>query len=291
MIYKFGDVPGIVSKLGSFQVFVQFPTAPGVQEDTPVRFCGYQIGRVTKVMAPDIRKDLNTGLEYHQTLVVLSIGKKYVNIPSNVEVKLMTRGLGSSYIELKVDPALPLTRRYPDREETVYLVDEILLQGSAGMTSEFFPEESQKKLEQLVDGLGSFIDNANEILGDPNSKENFRTILANLTDATNQLTGTLEEFQKFSAAGTTTLQNADRKVDKVVAVMIDTSAELSKTTAQLRLILEKVNTGQGSAARFVNDGRLYENLLENAQQTQVLLQELKLFIAESRKKGLPIKLK
>jgi len=69
MIYKFGDLPTAVSKLGSFRVFVQFRTAPGVQKDTPVRFCGYQIGKVTKVMAPQIRPEIRdgekTGLEYH----------------------------------------------------------------------------------------------------------------------------------------------------------------------------------------------------------------------------------
>ena len=52
MIFKFGDLPTAVSRMKSFQVYVQFPTAPGVQKDTPVRFCGYQIGRVTSVMAP-----------------------------------------------------------------------------------------------------------------------------------------------------------------------------------------------------------------------------------------------
>ena len=98
LIFKFGDLPTAVTKMSSFEVYVQFPTAPGVQTDTPVRFCGYQIGRVTKVMAPEIRKDMVTSLEYYQTIVVLSIDKTYVNIPSNIDVKLMSRGLGSSYI-------------------------------------------------------------------------------------------------------------------------------------------------------------------------------------------------
>jgi hypothetical protein len=31
----------------SFEIYVQFPPAPGVEKDTPVRFFGYQIGRVT----------------------------------------------------------------------------------------------------------------------------------------------------------------------------------------------------------------------------------------------------
>ncbi|MHC4326352.1 MAG: MlaD family protein [Planctomycetota bacterium] len=171
LIFKFGDLPGIVTKLDSFEVFVQFPTAPGVQKDTPVRFCGYQIGRVTTVMAPEVREDMVSGLEYYQTVVILSIDKRYVTIPSGVEVKMMTRGLGSSYIELKQLPGVPVVPLDPNRPETKFLVDKIWLQGSTGMTSEFFPEESQKKLDGLIEGLGALIANANDIMGDKSSKE------------------------------------------------------------------------------------------------------------------------
>lgn len=285
MIFKFGDLPLFVSEWESFAVTVQFPTAPGVQKNTPVRFCGFQIGRVTNVKPPKVMKDLKTGQFYHQTIVVLSIGKEYSNIPDDVEVKLMTRGLASSYVELKEQP-YDVNKRQRD-----FLAAGSVLQGSTGMTSEFFPEESQKKLEELVDGLRTLIDNANEIIGDPNNKENFKKILANLSLATNQATKTLEEFQKFSAAGTITLKNADANAEKIVTAMIDTSEELSKTVVELRLVLEKVNRGQGTAARLVNDGRFYENLLENTEQMQLLLQELRSFVAESRDNGLPIKLK
>ncbi len=264
LIFKFGDLPTVVGKFRSFQVFVQFPTAQGVQKDTPVRLSGYQIGRVTEVMAPERRRDLKTGLEYHQTLVVLSIDKRHVNIPADVKVKLMTRGLGSSYIELTVDP---------NSQETEYLADGMLLQGSTGMTSEFFPEESQEKLDKLADDLGTLVNSANSILGDEKTRENIKTSLANLSDASKQATQTLKELQEFFTAGT------------------GASEELSKALAELRLILEKVNSGQGTAAKLINDGRLYENLLENAQQMQVLLEELRAFMAKSRDKGLPIKIK
>ena len=257
LIFKFGDLPIKVSELSSFEVFVQFPMAQGVQKNTPVRFCGYQIGRVTNVQPPKILKDHKTGQFYHQTMVVLSIDRKYDDIPSNVEVKLMTRGLGSSYIELTVDPAaLPAPPRDTNRPETCFLVDKMMLQGSTGVTSEFFPEESQKKLDKLIDDLSVLIDNVNDILGDKANKENFKSTLANLSKVSKQATQALEEFQEFFAAGTTA------------------SEELSKTVVELRLILEKVSTGEGSAARLINDGRLYENFLENTQQMQVLLEQL-----------------
>ena len=298
LIFKFGDLPSAVTKMGSFQVFVQFPTAPGVQTDTPVRFCGYQIGRVTKVMSPEVRRDMVSGLEYYQTVVVLSIDKKYVNIPSNIEVKLMTRGLGSSYIDLKQHPDKPEVPLDPNRPETIFLVDKIWLQGSTGMTSEFFPEESQKKLDEVAEGLRTFISNANDIIGLPSNKENLQKMLANLADASQQATETMqqakqtiEEFRKFAAAGTTTLTNADAKAEELVVAMVDTSEEIGKAAAGLRQILEKVNNGQGSAAKLINDGRFYERLLENTQQLQLLLEEVKSFVTTARDKGVPIKLK
>ncbi len=298
LIFKFGDLPSAVTKMGSFEVFVQFPTAPGVQTDTPVRFCGYQIGRVTKVMSPEIRRDMVNGLDYYQTVVVLSIDKKYVNIPSNIEIKLMTRGLGSSYIALKQHPLKPEVPLDPNRPETIFLVDKIWLQGSTGMTSEFFPEESQKKLEELTDAFKTLINNANDVIGNPNNKENLQKILANLTDASQQATEamqqakqTIEEFRKFALAGTTTLTNVDAKAEEFVVAMVDTSEEISKAAIRLRQILETINDGQGSAAKLINDGRFYESLLENTQQLQLLLEEIKSFVAQAREKGVPIKLK
>ena len=83
---------------------------------------------------------------------------------------------------------------------------------------------------------------------------------------------TLKKLEEFSAAGATT------------------SEELTRMVTELRLILEKVNNGSGSAARFVNDGRLYENLLENTRQLDVLLKQLEEFIDKLNKKGIKVKL-
>ena len=49
MLFRFRELPLAVSKLKSFNVLVYFPEAPGIQSDTPVQYCGYQIGRVMKV--------------------------------------------------------------------------------------------------------------------------------------------------------------------------------------------------------------------------------------------------
>jgi phospholipid/cholesterol/gamma-HCH transport system substrate-binding protein len=288
LIFQFRDLPGAVTKFSSFPVLVQFPTAPGVQKDTPVQFCGYQIGRVTSVMYPEPRRDLNTGQVYHQILVRLSIDKKHAQIPSNVEVKLMTRGLGSSYIDLKVDPAnIP-----SPNEPNAFLTASTLLQGSTGMTSEFFPEESQKKLEILVEKISILAQNLNDVVGDPNSKNDFKSILANLSSASGKATDMFEEFRKFSATGTKLLEGFDDDVDKFVTSIVATSEELGKTLAEMRVTLEKVNSGKGSAGKLVNDAQLYESLVETSEEMRKMLEELRTFMAHINERGsVPIKLK
>ena len=320
LIFKFGDLPTFVTKFDSFQVYVQFPTAPGIQRDTPVNFCGYQIGRVTEVMAPEIRGDLQTGLEYYQTVVILSVDNKYSTIPCNVKVKLMRRGLGSSYIEIEQCPEIPPIPIDPNRPETIYLYDSVLLQGSTGVTSEFFPAESKQKLDELIDGVNKLVLNANDIIGDNSNKENIKQILTNLNVATEQVQQTLEEIQKFTATGAETLKHADSKIEEVVTALVDTSEDIRKLTTtgtatlesidekaerlitamvatseqlggamgEIQLVLEKVNNGQGSAGRLLNDGRFYENLLENTEQLQKVMEEMKTFIEEWSNKEIKV---
>ncbi len=272
LIFMFQDLPGALTEIRSFQVFAKFPTAQGVQSDTPVRFCGYQIGRVTDVMPPEPRFDNRSGQTYYQTMCVLSIEKSYKNIPSNVDIKVITRGLGSSYIELNVNPDRPLEPADPNRPETVYLVNGMELQGSTGMASEFFPEESQKKLDDLMTGLDTLMRNANDIVGNEQNKQNIQKTLDNLSEVTAKAADVLEDLKQFSGTAN------------------ETAEELTETIRQLRMIAEKINSGDGTAAKFVNDGRLYENLLENTEQLDMLIQNLKDFAAEYRAKGIKVKL-
>jgi len=282
LVYRFGDLPTKVSEYNSFDLLVQFPTAQGLQKSTPVKFCGYQIGRVTFIKPPEVLKDLETGLRYHQALAVLSINKKYDNIPDNSLVKLITRGLGSSYVEVIADPENP---------SDTFFKHNTKVQGGKGSANEFIPAETQQKLEELVVKLDKFINHANEIIGDPENKANLKQTLANLTNATKQATVTLEEFQELSVSAKATVKKFDNKVDEIYPYLLTTSEELSKRLIEAKALMDKLNNGSGTAARFLNDGKLYEELLESTRQLNILLAEITDFTVKAKDKGVPIKLK
>jgi ABC-type transport system involved in resistance to organic solvents, periplasmic component len=283
LIFKFGDLPVLVSEIRSYEVKIQFPSAPGVQKDTPVRFCGYQIGTVTDVKPPNILQDRNTKQWYHQTLVIISIENQFKDIPDIVDVKLMTRGLGSSYIELSVPPL--------DVHEGKFLVEGSLLQGSSGVTSEFFPAESQKKLDDLITGIAAFVKNSNDVIGDAENKANLKAALTNLVEASKQAGDAIRQLQEAAVAGKTMLQNADVRTAQLTTSIVTTSDKLGEVMTHLESVLEKIDNGEGTAGKLVNDGRLYEQMLEDSKQLNLVMLDLKSFVAESKGKGIPIKLK
>ena len=283
LIFKFGDLPVFVSEIRSYEVRIQFPSASGVQKDTPVRFCGYQIGRVTEVKPPDILQDRNTKQWYHQTVVFISIDNQFKNIPDIADAKLMTRGLGSSYIELRVPPV--------DVREGKFLSEGSLLQGSSGMTSEFFPEESQKKLDDLITGISAFVKSSNDVIGDAENKANLKASLANLVEASKQASDAISQLQEAAVAGKTMLQNADTRTAQLTTSLVTTSDKLGEVMTHLESVLEKIDNGEGTAGKLVNDGRLYEQMLEDSKQLNLVMLDLKSFVAESKGKGIPIKLK
>ena len=65
-----------------------------------------------------------------------------------------------------------------------------------------------------------------------------------------------------------------------------------KALAEMRVTLEKVNSGEGTAGKLVNDAQLYESLVETSEEMRKMLEEIKSFMANVNEKGyMPMKLK
>ena len=275
MLGRFRDMPLFVSQANSFYVMAKFTDASGVQRETPVQFCGYQIGRVILVSPPAYVENAQSGKSWHEVRVTMAIDKKYKNIPSSVNVILMKRGLGSSYIELRENIDTPPTPRITDRPETKFLCDGLVINGSMGLNSEFFPPATQEKLENLLDSITTLATNTNQIIGDEQNKTNIKKTLDRIAAAAEQTRQTLESVQEFSDAGT----------EKMTQVAED----LDAAAKEFREIMAKINSGEGSAGKFLNDGRLYENLLDSSAEMEMALEQIKKWAADAREKGIRIK--
>lgn len=275
MLMVFGDLPVFVGKMRSYEILIEFPNAQGIGRDTPIQYCGYQIGRVLKVSPPVLVTDPEGRPTGHVIKVVCLIDQQYQDIPWNVDVKLMRRGLGSSYIEFIWDPEKPLVPKYPDNPRSVYLMDQMVLSGTSGASSEFFPPEVEKKLENLVDAISALATNTNRIIGDADNQANIRKTLAAVSEATAQARDTLKSVQQFTNVGTEQLVRVADKLDLALT-------EFERVFAQ-------INAGEGTAGRLVTDDRLYENLVDSTLELQMALEQIKKWAAEARDRGIRIK--
>jgi phospholipid/cholesterol/gamma-HCH transport system substrate-binding protein len=270
MLFRFRDLPQMVSKFNSFEILVYFPEAPGVQKDTPVQYCGYQIGRVVKVSPPQMRGDS------HKVGVHMAIDKRYTDLPEDVQIYVMRRSLGSSFIELRQSTAQSI--------DSDFLKSETVKEdGQLGMASDIFPPEVQGKLEDLVDSIALLTANANAIIGDSENQVNIKKMIANIETATSQADATLQSIQSFSDMGTEKLQVIG---DKVVLV----AEQLEGVLSEARKLMAKIDEGDGTAGKLVNDGRLYENLIDSSRELQMLLDQIKQWVAQAREEGVRVKL-
>ncbi len=274
LLAKFRELPLFASQANSFYIKVNFPEAPGIQPETAVNYCGYQIGRVVDVAPPHEVKGESIKAR-HVVGVTIAIDKKFSTIPQNIDILIVKRGLGSSFIELRDDPDKPLVPKDKDNPASVYLSDGMVCAGSTGMSSEFLPPEVQKKMEELLASITTLAQNANQIIGDADNKTNIKKTLAHITASTEQAQQTLKSIQTLSDTGS----------EKIVQV----AADLDMALTQLQQVLAKINEGQGTAGQLVNDSRLYENLLDSSQELEMALEQVKRWAADAREKGIRIK--
>ena len=266
MLVKFGDLPLFASGLRSFTILVKFPDAPGIQKDTPVLYCGYQVGRVMHIAPPTLYENGPDEPSYHYVGVSIAIDKIFNNIPDTININIVKRGLGSSFIEMRVDPSRPVEG---------YLRDAMSIDGSISTASEFFPPQVQEKLEDLVDSIATLSKNTNMIIGDADNQANIKKTLENVAAATAQATETLKSLEAFTELGA-------ERLDSV-------TAGLDGAMTELHQLLAKINEGQGSAGKLINDGRLYENLLDSSKELEMALEQIKKWAADAREKGIRIK--
>ncbi len=156
--------------------------------------------------------------------------------------------------------------------ETKYIKQGMVLQGSRGGGNDLIPEDLQNDIKGFVGKITILVDNLNQIVGDQQNKTNLKNTLANVSKATEESITTLQRIREFSQSGT------------------KTSEELGETLIELRRILNKVNNGQGTVGKLVNDDKLYNNLVDSSEELKVAIEKLKKTLDKTSEKGIQVKI-
>jgi phospholipid/cholesterol/gamma-HCH transport system substrate-binding protein len=218
---------------GSYKIYVVLKNAEGVTPKTPVQVAGIPVGSVGSIKLQDNR----------QALVEIKI-KKGVTLGKDVETQVRTRGvLGDTYIELiPGSPGVPpitdqgIVQNVRPRADYADLYDEVrtITENVKAIT------ESMKVYTALENShTARILKNMDTLTADlakisNRNVENMNVMIANLRD----LSENLRDLSKSS------------------------SADVESTLAQIDDITTKINKGEGTLGRLLNDDSTVEKTNE-----------------------------
>jgi ABC-type transporter Mla subunit MlaD len=299
MMVIFRDLPARLSRYGAWEVTIRFPSASGINVNTPIYFRGYSVGRVVEVKPPAPLPLLDDPEKMsYQVPVIVAIEDEY-KIPRAAQAKVYSRGLGSSYLEF-------IFRNDIIQED--YLNDGDTIQGQISQTSEFIPEATQKKLDQLLVSITDLSKLAKTFLAPPppirvkdqdSPVEEMASRPPNMHTLINRLDKTLINFNVIIEETRNLVGNASRaaiSIDQTTLRFNDiygklgektqiTADQMALTLKHLDQVFKQFTAGQGTTGRLINDPRLYESLADTTETLKLAIQEFRSLIAELNEHG------
>lgn len=259
------------------KLYARFDNVEGMEVSNAVLINGLQIGNVSAINESD--KDLSGGI------VVTIALKKDVHIPVN-SIGVISSGLISS-------ATIVITKG----NDSSYLEDGDTLQTKQKSNLLSQVQESVNPVILKLGGTLTSLDSLIEVIGgmfDPRLKNNFSSIIANLAASTAQLqillnaqsgalAQSLKHVNEFTANLsrnndhiTRTLENVEKTTSNLAAAKIPETVEsLQATVTELKDLVTKVNSSNGSLGLLLNDKKLYQNLDATARSLNILLDDVR----------------
>jgi phospholipid/cholesterol/gamma-HCH transport system substrate-binding protein len=163
--------------------------------------------------------------------------------------------------------------------------------------------------EQGVGGvlvkLNRTLDAFNTIIGSEDAQQDLRAIIGNLRSGTQAGTEAMTELKQFAADAretlkqiktgaetvTTAAQTTQVRADELAGKLIEQADKMGQLLTTLNQAAAKVDQGEGTVGKMLNDPALYNNLLQASDQLVRTLRELQDVLDQWREQGVPIKVK
>ena len=260
------------------KLYAVFDDVEGMEVSNSVQISGLQIGSVSAINEAD--KDLKGGI------VVTIILKKDVHIPENSVAEINSGLISSSSIVITKG------------DDTKFLTDGDTLQTKKKSNLLSQVQQSVNPVILKLGGTLTSLDSLVQIIGtmfDPKLKNNFSAIIANMAATSAELqsllntqTSSLARTLKNTESVTDNLAKNNDQVNKTMAniekatsnlaeaKIPETVANLQSTITELKGLIGKMNSNNGSLGLLLNDKTLYQNLEGTSRSLNTLLDDVRL---------------
>lgn len=271
-----------IFKSGNF-IYAKYTDTKGLIVSNPVFINGFQVGSVFDI------ENINDNLS--EIAVTIRLNKAY-KIPINSVATIQENPLGTNSISIVLGNATTFCKN----DDTIKSAPSASLLGDIMNTLSPLGEQTKN----TINSLEKVLNNINKVLNDQN-KDNFSEILVNLKGTTKNLNASMASIeamlkkqegsiaQSFDHVNSFTknLNENNSKINSIIENLDSTTqslkqADLKNTIASLQTAigeltntLKKLNTGNGTAAKLLNDAEMYKQLKNTITSLNTLVDDVK----------------
>ncbi|TAF55111.1 MAG: MCE family protein [Sphingobacteriia bacterium] len=269
-------------KTGNF-VYAKYTDTKSIMVSNPVYIKGFQVGAVADIE--------NADAALSEIIVSIKLKEAY-QIPKNSYAVINSNPLGTSSIAIVLGNA----KDFLKPGDTLATKESPGLLG--GIMDKISPVAGE--LEQTIHTLDSVLKNINTVF-DPKTKNNLQAVVANvnlttaslvnasarlqammdqqngvITQSMNNVNSFTKNLSENNQKITQTIDNLQASTKQLAGSDIQgTVKQLQTTIGKLNETLTKINQGDGSLAKLMNDKELYKNLNNTVRSANILLDDLR----------------
>jgi phospholipid/cholesterol/gamma-HCH transport system substrate-binding protein len=318
MLILFGEIADLGQKFYTFHVHVT--NAGGLSGTSAVTLNGVKVGQVlsTDVLPPpqggaDLKVHVHTNVSIPKVAKV-SIEKSFVGdavleftIPTDASATAMndlikegetfeggapesTIGRLASAIEKPLS-RFSTTADNIDKLATTYnTLGERLNELLEPRTAADVAAGKAPNIRSTIARADAALDNATKFLSDEQLVKDTKALISKASDV-------MDQAHTLAGSWSKTAENVDKQATRVGDSLDSLATQASgalrttdKAAADLAELLEKINSGTGTAGQLMNNPDLYNNLRDAAQRLDRALAEFQLLIQKYRTEGIPLHL-
>ena len=272
-------IQDISIKKSKYTFTVMFENVQGLHVGDQVDMLGKKIGKVTK-----------TRFMAQKIAVELAIDKSFsFSIPIDSKIEVKSEGIiGSKYISItpgynRKDYILPGTiveglREFDLTEITPDIVPMTQdLSAFARQLKAILGKEEGDKIRLTIKNIESFTAQLDSLIT-AKDKNNFQITMKNLRDVTAELKeGINKEIDKLAQMLNSfkTVTDKSDELSTTISELRKSSESFSSATQKLDMLLTKMENGEGTLGKLVNNDTLHENMNSLVNEVRTLVQDFK----------------
>jgi len=272
-------IQDISIKKSKYTFTVMFENVQGLHVGDQVDMLGKKIGKVTK-----------TRFMAQKIAVELAIDNSFsFSIPIDSKIEVKSEGIiGSKFISItpgynRKDYILPGTivdglREFDLTEITPDIVPMTQdLSAFARQLKAILGKEEGDKIRLTIKNIESFTAQLDSLIS-AKDRNNFKTTMKNLRDVTAELKeGINKEIDKLDQMLNSFKAVTDKsdELSTTISELRKSSESFSSATQKLDMLLTKIEHGEGTLGKLVNNDTLHENMNSLVNEVRTLVQDFK----------------